>query len=438
MNDGAVKAGTSAPSLDRAMARGTLVVAVFAALAGAARVAQDAAIAWRHGTGPVVDAYNFMLTLANWPAAVALSVLTLLVVPAEAAMRQQAASEVGRWRSEMFGLTLCFAALSLPLAWWTLHVLTSSGLSGLQPAAAAIAAAGVPLIVLAVPLGLVGAVLAAWLMSVGGQALSLLEALPPLVMVLLLVLASSGLVLFWGTVLGIAIQVLAMGLVLRLTQAVPRPRLSMDVDQWTAFRRGAFILLVGQMLFALTPLVDPFFAARLGEGQVATLGYANRLILGLQSLAGLALQRASLPLLSQLMATGPAQARRAAMRWAAIAGLVGVFVGLLVAALAEPLVSVLYERGQFTQDSREQVARLLRFGMLQLPPFLAGLTLVTALASERAVGFLAFTAGLGLVTKVMLSALLAPALGVPGLLLATALMYTVTAVAAWITLTRRP
>lgn len=424
------------PTLDRTMVRATVVISLFAAIAGISRVAQDAAIAWRYGTSPVVDAYHFMLSLVNWPAAFVLAMLTLLVPPAEASLRRQGEGQVTLWRSEMFGWTLIIALLALPMAWAALHALLNHNLTGLQASAAAIASSGAPLIVWAVPLSLVGALMSAWLIASRGHVLTLLEALPPLAIVAL-VLASSDLVLFWGTALAAGIQVLALTWALRRSQALPRPRLGHSSGEWVGFRRAALTLLGGQMLFAMTPLVDPFFAARLGEGQIAVLSYANRLVLGLLSLTGLGLQRAGLPLLSQLMAGNRLKARRTVLRWSLAAAAAGCAIAGLIAALADPIVAGIFERGQFTGQSREQVAALLRLGMLQLPLFLVGLVMVTALASERAVGLLAIVTAVGLLTKIVFSAILAPWLGVEGLLLATALMYLATALAAGIALSIR-
>ena len=281
-----------------------------------------------------------------------------------------------------------------------------------------------------------GALLAAWLVASGRHLLALLEALPPLVLIAAL-LALPGPVLFWGTTGGIALQVVAMALVLRVARELPPPRLGFSADVWPSFAQGAFALLAGQVLFALVPLIDPFFAARMGDGVVAALSFANRLVLGLQGLAGLAIQRASLPLLSRWMATAPSEARSAALRWALAAALAGAAIGLAVAAMAEPLVSMLYERGRFTAGDREQVAALLRYGMLQMPPFLAGLVLVTALVSARGMTSLALAGFVGLVAKLTMSALLVTDLGAVGLLLATALMYSITSVMVWYSLDRQ-
>lgn len=416
--------------LDRHFARGMLAVALFAAVAGAARVGQDAAIAWRYGTGSLVDAYYFITNLAAWPVAVALSTLTLLVAPTDAALNKGEASLKKRFRGELLGAVLVAAVMSLPLAWWALHTIAGSQLSGLDDAAATFARAGVPAIVATVPVGLLGALLAAWLVAAGRHLLTLLEALAPLVLICTL-LAWPGPVIFWGTTAGVVLQVAAMAVLLQLTYGLPRPQFGISAPAWSGFSQGAVALLAGQMIFALIPLVDPLFAAQLGDGAVASISFANRLVLGLQGLAGLALQRAGLPMLSRLTVTSPAESLRMALRWSAAAALVGLAMGLVLAALADPLVSLLYERGRFTAADREQVAMLLRFGMFQMPPFLAGLVLFTALASARGGSYLAVAAVVGLAVKLAFSTILAAKLGLTGLLLATALMYTATTGLGW-------
>jgi peptidoglycan biosynthesis protein MviN/MurJ (putative lipid II flippase) len=425
-------------ALDRALARGMLLAALFAAVAGAARVAQDAAIAWRYGTGPAVDAYYFLLSLASWPMAVALSTFTFLLAPAEATSHGLPAGAHAQRRGVLLGRMLVAAALSLPLAWLALDGVVASGLSGLRAAAADAARAGVPLLVAGVPLGLVGALLSAWLIGAGRHVLTLLEALPALTLTVLL-LALPGQVLFWGTAAGIALQVLAMAMVMRAAGDLPRPRLTTPAGAtgptpWLA--QGALLLVAGQMLFTLFPLVDPFFAARLSEGTVAAMGFASRLVLGLQGLAGLALQRAGLPLLSRLAASSPDQMRHTVMRWTLAAMLSGMALGMVVAAGADRLVGLMFERGSFTAQDRAQVAELLRYGMLQMPPFLAGTVLVTALAATRGGTAMAQAAAAGLVAKVALSTWLVASHGAHGLLVATALMYTITATLVWLAMFR--
>ncbi|MGV3571590.1 MAG: lipid II flippase MurJ [Ramlibacter sp.] len=426
-------------SLDTAMVRGMGLIAVFAGVSGLARLGQDAAIAWRFGAGAQVDAYYFVLSLVAWPAAVALAVLTTLLAPTAAALAQGAAGEAQRFRAELLGCTLLLAAVSLPVAWTVLNGLTSGSASGLAPATAEYARAGVPVLALMVPLGFLVALLSAWFVAGGRHGLTLLEGLPPLVL-MLLVLAwpGPGPVLFWATVAGAGLQLLLMAWWLRRWGELPLPRLGLRAAGWQAFSHGALAFLAAQMLFALFPLVDALLAARLPEGSLAAVSFAARLVLGLQGIGGLALQRAGLPLLSRLMAGSRGGSAPTVMRWAALAGLTGLVMGIVVALLAEPLVSLLYEHGSFTASDSAEVATLLRYGMLQMPPFLASITLVTGLASAAARRSLAVVAPVGFLAKLVFSLALVGPFGAAGLMVATALMYCATALVTWWLIRRNP
>jgi peptidoglycan biosynthesis protein MviN/MurJ (putative lipid II flippase) len=424
-------------ALDRTLARSVVIVGAFGVVTSIARVAQDAAIAWRFGTGPMVDAYYFVASLANWPVAVALSVFTLLVTPLEAGQERVGGDfEVQRFRGQLLGAVLLLALASLPVAWWALSLIAGGSLNGLERSTAALAVAGVPAIVAVVPLGLVGALLAAWLVAAGRHILTLLEALPPLVLIGA-VLFVPGPVLFWATAVGVAVQATAMAASLRSARTLPRPSVGFTSDAWHGFAAGALVLLAAQLISTVLPLVDAFFAARLETGTLARLNFANRLVLGVQGLVGLALQRAGLPLISRLVATSPHEAQRAVLRWAGLMAAAGLLIGLGLAVLSDPLVGILYERGRFTAADREQVATLLCWGLLQLVPFLAGVPVVTALASTNARGLLTLAAALGLAVKIGASLLLASRYGAVGLQVATALMYTAAAAAAWIALSHR-
>lgn len=423
-------------ALDGALMRGMAAVGFFAVIGGVARIGQDAAIAWRFGTGATVDAYYFLFNLAGWPVAVALSVLSVLVAPIDARLRASDPAAARRFRGELFGAALVVGAISLPAAWWALRAIAGSAAGGLDARTAVQAIAGANGVAFMVPLGLVGTLLSAWLVAQGRHSLALLEGLPYFFL-LVLVLALPGPVLFWGTSVGVAIQLVAMAFVLRRSGELPGPRLGRSSAYWRSFSDGALILLVAQGLFSLVPLIDTLFASRLGEGAVAALSYTNRLVLGLQGLAGLALQRSGLPLLSSLVMHSPGATRHAARRWALGMAMVGAVGGVVVALLADPLVALLFERGSFTAADRAQCATLLRYGMLQMPLFLASMALVTALQSASARRALALVAVVNLGAKLLASVALVPRMGVAGLMVSSAVMYGAGAAVAWLALRRQ-
>lgn len=422
-------------ALDGALLRGMGVVALFVAIASFVKLAQDAAIAWRLGTGASVDAYYFLLSVAGWPVAVLAALLSVLVAPADAQLRSSDPVAAQQFRGELLGATLLLAVLSMPAAWWVMRVLADSRVGGLGPEAAAQAMAGAAGLAAIVPLGLVGAVLSAWLVAAGRHVLALVEGIPAFA-VLVLVVIVPGQVLFWGTTAGFALQVIVTSWLLWRNGELPSPRLGRSSLHWESFSRSALLLLAAQSLFALVPLIDTFLAARLGQGVVASLSYTNRLVLGLQGLTGLALYRSGLPLLARLSVHSHAATRRAAGRWAAGMAALGAVTGVLVAVFADPLVALLFERGGFTAADSALCATLLRYGMLQMPFFLGSMALAAGLASVGARQAVALVAVVNVAVKLLASLALVPWLGAVGLMVATALMYAVAAAIGWFALRR--
>jgi peptidoglycan biosynthesis protein MviN/MurJ (putative lipid II flippase) len=176
----------------------------------------------------------------------------------------------------------------------------------------------------------------------------------------------------------------------------------------------------------VTAPIDLAFAARLGEGAIATLGYANRIVGLIIGFGSVVVARALLPVLAGAAADGEhALGSRQARQWA------GLLVGLGVAAvaigwpLAPTAVALVFERGAFNAGDSRAVAHALRFGLLQLPFVFGGLALVQWIAASGRYGVLLAVACLALVVKITMNLLLIHPLGLAGLMAATAAMYAV-------------
>jgi peptidoglycan biosynthesis protein MviN/MurJ (putative lipid II flippase) len=429
---------TSSPvSAAQTLLRGAGLAALFAVATALARLGLDAAMAWRHGVGAELDAYLFLANLVNWPAAVVLSCLTLLVSPLEAQLRQEGPQALARFRAELLGWSLLVAGVALPLAGAGLLVAAGGSLAGFGAATAAIAREGAWPLAPALPLALLVALASAWMVAAGRHVLTLTEAVPPLLLALLILLLPPP-VLFWGTTAALAAQLLLLLVLLGREGMLPRPRWSWHSPAWRRLDLGALGLVVAQVLFTTMPLIDQFFASRLQEGTLAALGFANRLVLGLQGVAGLALQRAALPLLARLDAQRRGRAAELALRWALVAAAVAAALAGLAALAAGPVVTLLYQRGEFTAEHRDSVVELLRWGLLQFPPYVAGVLLMTAVAAGQRHGDIARAALAGLLVKIGASLLLVPSHGAVGLQLATALTYLSTAAWLAVVILRRP
>uniref|UniRef100_A0A7C4CC61 Murein biosynthesis integral membrane protein MurJ n=1 Tax=candidate division WOR-3 bacterium TaxID=2052148 RepID=A0A7C4CC61_UNCW3 len=179
------------------------------------------------------------------------------------------------------------------------------------------------------------------------------------------------------------------------------------------------------------------FAAALPPGNVALLGYADRLFAFPAGLVATSLTPVFFTKAAELSAAGRADDlnRRCAETIGRLA-LVLIPAGLLLVPLARPLVRLLYERGAFTAAATETTARALMFYGLGLFPYVAAALLAAALRSRKNMtGPLAAVAA-GVVANCGLSALLVRNLGVPGLALAGSAGVSITAVCLWLMLGR--
>ena len=96
----------NAHSDHHAIARAMSWVALFVLLGSLARAAKEMAIAYRYGVSADVDAYLFVFNLVTWPVSVWFSVLTVVLAPLAARIRQDASEELPQFRSELLGLAL--------------------------------------------------------------------------------------------------------------------------------------------------------------------------------------------------------------------------------------------------------------------------------------------------------------------------------------------
>jgi peptidoglycan biosynthesis protein MviN/MurJ (putative lipid II flippase) len=257
---------------------------------------------------------------------------------------------------------------------------------------------------------------------------TLLDSVPALAILVCVLAAPAGagiLPLLWGTLLGYAIQAVWQDVLARRADRVPaRLRLSRRAPQWSSLAAAAGIMLVGQLAMSFVGPIDQYTAAQLGANANATLGYAARLLSLMIGLGAASVGRAALPVLADIQGRGDAaHARSMALKWSAAMLAVGALVVLAGWWLAPWIVSLLFERGAFTAQDTLAVAEVLRWGLLQLPFFFGVLILVQLLASQNRYGWMAAIAVVNFLVKAGMNAVLAPRMGVAGIMLATSLMY---------------
>lgn len=408
-------------SPDRAIWRGMLAVAAFVMLAKLAAAAKEVVVAWRFGVGSTTDAYMFLYTLVNWPVGVWTSILPVLVLPLIAGLRERQSPDTVVFQAELLGLTLLIGIVLLATAWVGLPWLVGTAVSGLPSETVAIAKELVPAMGWCLPFGMVAAVYATWTMSEGRHLNSLSEGLPALGILVAVALAGSAAAWAWGTVAGMAGQVVLLWLALG-AQGRVWPAFRLSSDQWGFFSRGFLIMLLAQLLMSCTAVADQFFAARLGEGAVSVLGYANRILsLGL-TLGATAVTRATLPIFSRLSSSAgtgrlPDDVVR---RWTLRVWVGGAMAAAAGWVIAPSVVATLFERGQFTAMHTTEVTEVFRYGLLQVPFYAAALVLVSASASRGRYHVLFATGAVGLGVKLLGNFALVDAMSVNALMVSSA------------------
>lgn len=405
-----------------AIARGMAWVALFVLLGAVARAAKEVAIAYRYGVSAEVDAYLFVFNLVSWPVGVWFSVLTVVLVPLAARIRQGASAELPRFRSELLGLTLVLGLALALLGWLGLPLLLRASWTGLPAATTAIADNMVPTLTLLAPLGVIISLFSAWMLAAGRHANTLLESVPALTILVVILAFPGGAAepLVWGTLAGFAFHLVSLAVPLARQGEIEAPRFTRQSPQWILFWQGFGIMLGGQALMSFTGIIDQFFAAHLDMGSIATFSYANRILALILGMGAMSVSRATLPVFSH--AQGGQQINRVATHWVRIMFALGL-VSMVISWLLAPWgVKLLFERGAFAAQDTVVVTQVLRYGLTQLPFYFSGLVMVSLLVSQRKYYVISIIGALNLVVKTAFNALIVPYSGVSGLMISTSLM----------------
>jgi peptidoglycan biosynthesis protein MviN/MurJ (putative lipid II flippase) len=182
--------------------------------------------------------------------------------------------------------------------------------------------------------------------------------------------------------------------------------------------------MLGQLVICCSPALDQYFAAHLGDGAVATLGYANRVFGLILTMGALAVAQGTLPILSDILGRNDHErARSTAVTWSLFAMGAGVIGGVLAYSLAPTVVALLFQRGAFTAQNTLLVTDLMRYALVQLPFYFAALVMMNLFSAEGRYTEMAMIALISFMVKALANFLLTRWLGMPGLLLATGMMH---------------
>lgn len=409
------------------IAKGMAWVTLFVFIAKLVGAAKEMAIAYRYGVNEIVDSYVLAFTVVTWLPAVWHSVLEVVLVPLFVQLAQR---EKRVFFAELTGFTL-FVGVILALLFVVImpyvipYIFTDN--EGKVNDYATYFAMGLAPVAFA---GMLVGTFFTRLLAEERHANTMMEMLPSL-FILLAVLAwpmdpflnLHPEPLLYGTLLGFIMYVCGLWYLLSRAQITIRPRWKMQSPAWKMMWQGFGYLLLGQFIMSVANPIDLLMVAQLGEGAIATLNYANKVLALILGLGATAVARAILPVLSSEIVTNAQNAWHLTRRWSQLLIILGLCGVIIVWMLAPLLIKVLFERGEFTSHNAQSVVEVFRYGLLQVPFYVSGIVFTRYLASNNKYKLIAITSIVIIIIKIPANYFLIRFYGVPGVTLSTSLIY---------------
>ncbi|MFK7910216.1 MAG: murein biosynthesis integral membrane protein MurJ [Akkermansiaceae bacterium] len=195
------------------------------------------------------------------------------------------------------------------------------------------------------------------------------------------------------------------------------------------FMGDSMLILLGGALFGGCVMIDLAVASRLPAGTVATFGFADKVLGIVLSLAGVALGQALMPYLSEMQAESDrVKLRDLVFKLSCIVTGLTIPVVIVFWLAANPITQILFQRGEFGADETVRVASALRWGSLQFPAAALGVIASSMVIAMGSVRYMCWVSLIALIANVILDLTLAPMFGLAGILVATAIVHTISTV----------
>ncbi|HDP35376.1 MAG TPA: murein biosynthesis integral membrane protein MurJ, partial [Candidatus Hydrogenedentes bacterium] len=197
-------------------------------------------------------------------------------------------------------------------------------------------------------------------------------------------------------------------------------------------------VVFGQAAGEVNKLVDRFFAMSLGEDTVLALYISNRLVQLPLAIFGVAVAVAILPALSQSHAQRDAEKQRSLMLFGLRQSFflsLPAMVALIV--LREPVIRLIFERGEFDAAATERAAGALFYAGMGLVSFAWVKVLVQGFYARHDTRTPVVVAASCMLLNIALNLALVRPMGYQGLALSTSISFTVNFVALYLLHTRR-
>ena len=426
---------------DRAVARAGVMIAVLSVVARLSAFVREAVIASTFGRSPEVDAFFLALAVPVFLSSVVAGSFQIAIVAVFLEERQKQGQEqaLKLFRSGTLMMLAIFAPMTVLMALAAPYYLQAFA-TGFSEETLRLTADMLWIMTLFALFGGCVTTFGGLLSADKRFALpAIAPLLTPVVMTLMLLLFSNQLgvgALAWGAVIGTGLEAVIVGFACRHALAFEFPRFD-KLAMFGLLRRWAPLVL-STLLLSGAALIDQMMAASLGSGSASAIGYGVKLVLAGLGIVTLALGMSVLPAYSEEAGIGDQRAFLARLnRHIMFMFATSIPVLAITSILAEPVISLMYERGAFTAEDTALVSSILIAYVMQLPFFAATVILVRAAAVLGLGRGIAGAAFINIVMTIGLNALFMEFWGVVGIAIATAPAFLATAGALYMVVMRR-
>ncbi len=183
-------------------------------------------------------------------------------------------------------------------------------------------------------------------------------------------------------------------------------------------------MVAGAIIMSSTILVDKAMAAMLPSGSVSALEYGYKVIAFFTGIVIMALSTSVLPYFSKQVAVNDKEGLQHTFNTFFIISLwISVPVMSFIFIFSKPIVQILFQRGAFTAEDTQVVAKVQLFYSFMLPSYIVGILGVRLISSKLGNKILMYGAIINLITNIVLNIVFMKIYGVAGIALSTSVVY---------------
>ncbi|MCL2913166.1 hypothetical protein L2725_05125 [Shewanella corallii] len=350
-------------------------------------------MASKFGVGTEIDSYTFVFSLANWPISLALSLLTVLLIPI---LNDKDTNDKDNFLKEIFG-SIIYTSATVSLVFFLYFYFYGKNYNASNEINNIVKEI-YPIYIPYIFISLLAAFFSTVMMAHGDNKNSLFESCVPIATLMLTALFSTYLAVSYGVLLGAVFQFIL--LYTFVSKFVIYPRFSFRNSGWKKIKLGAFTLIVGQVLISSTTIIDQLIASNLYTGSLSSISYATKVSSIFMVIVSLAITRAMLPIISKSIALPNNPVDKAyILKWCLGLFFLGGIITTVCWIFSYEIIEIIYFRGEFSENDIVLVSKLLSISVLQFPFYFSAMVLVCFYNAKRMYKVIMFSGVVGFIAK---------------------------------------